>query len=42
VAGNVDAAAVLKAIKAGKGKAVFTTVNGATLNSDLEREKMLY
>ncbi|HMT36929.1 MAG TPA: fasciclin domain-containing protein, partial [Chitinophagaceae bacterium] len=30
VAGNVDAAAVLKAIKAGKGKAVFTTVNGAT------------
>lgn len=35
VAGNINAAAVLKAIKDGKGKAVLTTVNGATLTATL-------
>ncbi len=41
VAGNVDAAAVLKAIKAGKGKAVFTTVNGATLTATLKGKNVV-
>lgn len=41
VAGNMDAAAVVAAIKAGKGKAVVTTVNGGTLTAMLEGENVV-
>jgi uncharacterized surface protein with fasciclin (FAS1) repeats len=41
VAGNIDAAAVLKAIKAGKGKAVLTTVNGAALTASIKKGKVV-
>jgi uncharacterized surface protein with fasciclin (FAS1) repeats len=41
VSGNVDAAAVVAAIKAGKGKAVLTTVNGATLTASMEGDKVI-
>jgi uncharacterized surface protein with fasciclin (FAS1) repeats len=41
VAGNIDATAVVAAIKAGKGKAVLTTVNGAKLTATLKGDKVL-
>ena len=41
VAGNLDATAVVAAIKAGKGKAVLTTVNGAKLNATLKGDKVI-
>jgi uncharacterized surface protein with fasciclin (FAS1) repeats len=41
VAGNLDAAAVVAAIKEGKGKAVVTTVNGASLTASLEGDKVI-
>jgi uncharacterized surface protein with fasciclin (FAS1) repeats len=40
VAGNLDAAAVVAAIKAGKGKAVLTTVSGGKLTASLEMDKV--
>ena len=40
VAGNIDAAAVLAAIKKGKGKVVLTTVNGAKLTASLVKGKV--
>ena len=40
VAGNINAAAVLKAIKEGKGKAVLTTVSGGTLTATIENGKV--
>lgn len=40
VAGNLDAAAVLAAIKKGNGKAVLTTVNGAKLTASLVKGKV--
>lgn len=41
VAGNLDAAAVVKAIKAGNGKAVLTTVNGAKLTASLKGKNVI-
>lgn len=41
VAGNIDAAAVLKAIKSGNGKATLTTLNGATLTATLKGDKVI-
>lgn len=41
VAGNIDAAAVLKAIKKGKGKAVLTTVAGGKLTASVENGKVI-
>jgi uncharacterized surface protein with fasciclin (FAS1) repeats len=41
VAGNIDAAAVIKAIKDGKGKAVLTTLNGGTLTASLKGDKVI-
>jgi len=41
VAGNIDAAAVVAAIKAGKGKAVLTTVNGAPLTATLKGDLVI-
>ncbi len=41
VAGKLDAAAVLKAIKDGKGKAVLTTVNGAKLTATLSGKSVI-
>jgi uncharacterized surface protein with fasciclin (FAS1) repeats len=41
VAGKFDAAAVVAAIKAGKGKAVLTTVNGAKLTATLKGDKVI-
>lgn len=41
VAGNLDAAAVVAAIKAGKGKAVLTTVNGAKLTASMKEDKVI-
>ncbi len=41
VAGNLDAAAVVAAIKAGKGKAVLTTVNGAQLTATMKGDKVI-
>lgn len=41
VAGNLDAAAVVAAIKTGKGKAVLTTVNGAKLTASMKGEKVI-
>ncbi len=41
VAGNLDATAVVAAIKAGKGKAVLTTVNGAKLTATLKGDNVI-
>jgi uncharacterized surface protein with fasciclin (FAS1) repeats len=41
VAGKLDAAAVVKAIKDGKGKAVLTTVNGAKLTATLNGKSVI-
>lgn len=40
VAGNLNAAAVIDAIKKGNGKAVLTTVNGQTLTAVLDNGKV--
>lgn len=40
VAGNLDAAAVIDAIKKGNGKAVLTTVNGQTITAVLDNGKV--
>ena len=41
VAGNIDAAAVLKAITDGKGKATLKTVSGGTLTASLKNGKVV-
>lgn len=41
VAGKLDAAAVLKAIKDGKGKVVLTTVSGGKLTASLKAGKVI-
>jgi hypothetical protein len=41
VAGNLDAAAVLKAIKDGKGKVALKTVSGGTLTASLKDGKVI-
>lgn len=41
VAGSLDASAVVGAIKAGKGTAVLTTVNGAKLSASLKGDKVI-
>jgi uncharacterized surface protein with fasciclin (FAS1) repeats len=41
VAGSVDAAAVVKAIKDGKGKAVLTTVSGGKLTATIKDGKVI-
>jgi len=41
VAGNLDAAAVVAAIKGGNGKAEVTTVNGGKLIASLEGDKVI-
>lgn len=41
VAGNLDATAVVAAIKAGNGKAVLTTVSGNTLTASIDKGKVL-
>jgi len=41
VAGNLDAAAVVKAIEAGKGSAKVTTVSGGTLTASLKDSKVI-
>jgi uncharacterized surface protein with fasciclin (FAS1) repeats len=41
VAGNLDAAAVVAAIKAGKGKAVVTTVSGGKLTASMDKDKVM-
>ena len=41
VAGNLDAAAVLKAIKAGMGKVVLKTVAGGSLTASLDGGKVI-
>jgi uncharacterized surface protein with fasciclin (FAS1) repeats len=41
VAGNLDAAAVIAAIKAGNGKAVVTTVSGGKLTASLDKDKVM-
>lgn len=41
VAGNIDAAAVMAAIKTGKGKAVLTTVNGAKITASLSGKNVI-
>lgn len=40
VAGNLDAAAVMAAIKKGNGKAVLTTVNGEKLTATIDNGKV--
>ena len=40
VSGNLDAAAVVAAVKAGNGKAVVTTVSGGKLTVTLEKDKV--
>ncbi len=40
VSGNMDAAAVVAAIKSGGGKAVVTTVSGGKLTASLEKDKV--
>lgn len=40
VSGNLDAAAVLEAIKSGEGKAVLTTVSGGKLTGSIENGKV--
>jgi uncharacterized surface protein with fasciclin (FAS1) repeats len=41
IAGNLDAAAVIAAIKAGNGKAVVTTVSGGKLTASLDKDKVM-
>lgn len=41
IAGKIDAASVVKAIKSGKGKATLTTLNGATLTARLIGDKVI-
>jgi len=41
VAGSIDAAEVVKAIKGGKGKAVLTTVSGGKLTASLKEGKVI-
>jgi uncharacterized surface protein with fasciclin (FAS1) repeats len=41
VAGNLDAAAVIAAVKAGNGKAVVTTVSGGKLTASLDKDKVM-
>ena len=41
VAGNIDAAAVVKAITDGKGKAVLTTVSGGKLTASIVDGKVI-
>ena len=41
VAGNLDAAAVVKAIKDGNGKVTLKTVSGGTLNASLKNGKVI-
>jgi uncharacterized surface protein with fasciclin (FAS1) repeats len=41
VAGNIDAAAVVKAIEAGKGKAELTTVNGEKITASLSGKDVI-
>jgi uncharacterized surface protein with fasciclin (FAS1) repeats len=41
VAGKIDSKAVVAAIKAGKGKAVLTTVQGGTLTASLKGENVI-
>ena len=41
VAGNLDAAAVVAAIKKGQGKVELTTVNGAKLTASLNGDKVI-
>lgn len=41
VAGNIDAAAVIKAIKKGKGTATLTTLNGGTITARLDGAKVV-
>ena len=41
VAGNIDAAAVVKAIKDGNGKAVLTTVSGGKLTASVVEGKVI-
>jgi len=41
IAGKIDAASVVKAIKSGKGKATLTTLNGATLTARLKGDKVI-
>ena len=41
VAGNLDAAAVLKAIKDGKGKVTLKTVSGGSLTASLKNGKVI-
>jgi uncharacterized surface protein with fasciclin (FAS1) repeats len=40
VSGNLDAAAVVAAIKSGNGKAVLTTVSGGKLTGSMENGKV--
>jgi uncharacterized surface protein with fasciclin (FAS1) repeats len=40
VSGNIDAAAVVAAIKEGKGKAVLTTVSGGKLTASMDGNKV--
>ena len=41
VAGSLDAAAVVAAIKAGDGKAMLTTLNGGKLTGTLDGDKVV-
>ena len=41
ISGNLDAAAVADAIKAGQGKAELTTVNGSKLTASMEGENVI-
>jgi len=41
ISGNLDAAAVADAIKAGHGKAELTTVNGSKLTASMDGEKVI-
>jgi uncharacterized surface protein with fasciclin (FAS1) repeats len=41
VAGNLDATAVIKAIKDGKGKVTLTTVSGGSLTASLKNGKVI-
>ena len=40
VAGNIDAAGVMAAIKSGKGKAVLTTLSGGKLTASVDKGKV--
>jgi uncharacterized surface protein with fasciclin (FAS1) repeats len=40
VSGNLDASAVVAAIKSGNGKAVLTTVSGGKLTASLDKDKV--